>query len=56
MRKLKYFIAIGMISMIIMTSIFAACSVVVTKGSPSASTGSGRQTDTPLEKEMESKN
>lgn len=56
MRKLKYFIAIGMISMIIMTSIFAACSVVVTKGSSSASTGSGRQTSVSLEKEMESKN
>lgn len=56
MRKLKYFIAIGMIGMIIMTSIFAACSVIVTKGSPSASTGSEIQTDTPLAKEMESKN
>lgn len=56
MRKLKYFIAIGMISMIIMTSIFAVCSTIVTKGSSSASTGSGRQTSVSLEKEMESKN
>lgn len=53
MRKLKYFIAIGMIGMIIMTSIFAACSVIVTKGSPSASTGSERQISTPLEKEVQ---